>query len=74
MRTISDFPKGEYFGAQIWTTQITMIPLTKLAFARTPFGAVFVRMREVDSEKSIKLSRPSGESVAGFPLLVRIAD
>jgi hypothetical protein len=51
-----------------------MIPLRKLAFARTPFGAVFVRMREVDSEKSIKLSRPSGESVAGFPLLVRIAD
>jgi hypothetical protein len=55
--TISDFPKGE---SQIWTAQISMIPLTKLAFMRTRLRAVFDRMRDVNSEKSIKLSRPTG--------------
>jgi hypothetical protein len=66
--TISDFPKEEYFSAQIWTTQISMIPLTKLAFTRTSFGAVFDRMRNVNPQESIKLSRPSGELIGGFPL------
>jgi hypothetical protein len=51
--TISDFPKGKYFGAKVWTTQINLIPLTKLVFTRTPFGAVFDRMREVHSENLI---------------------
>jgi hypothetical protein len=48
--TISDFPKEEYFGAQIWTTQISLIPLTKSASARTRLRAVFDRMRDVNSE------------------------
>jgi hypothetical protein len=66
--TISDFPKAEYFNAQIWTTQITMIPLTKLAFTRTPFDPVFRPHAQRAPQESIKLSRPSGESIGGFPL------
>jgi hypothetical protein len=40
---ISDFPKEKYVCAQIWTTQITMISLTKLAFARTWLRPVSIR-------------------------------
>jgi hypothetical protein len=55
---ISDFQKAECFCALIWTTQISMIPLTKLAFTRTRWRVVFDRMRDVNREKSIKPGCP----------------
>jgi len=46
---ISDFQKEEYFCPAIWTTQISMIPLTKLASTRTRWRVVLDRMRDVNA-------------------------
>ena len=54
MLTISDFPKEEYFCAPIWTALIRMIPLTNLVFTSARRRAVFDRLRDVNTEKSIK--------------------